>query len=339
MPHDSSGTRPSVLAVVVTWRARDSILPCVRSLLAQDAEVALRVLVVDNASDDGTIATLRGELPGIEVLTLPANAGFAGGVAAATERADTDFVLLLNDDARLEPDALGHLLAACTEGDVAAATATILLEGRFRRSPTALPGALTDGSVWAVPDPEGVVLANSTGNRIDRWGRGSDRDWLARRDEIGSGTDVFGFCGGAALLRTSALHSVGGVDPGLFLYYEDTDLSWRLRAAGWVIRWSPPAIAWHRHASSSGIESPTFRYYNTRNSLRITARYLPAHTVPVAWLRATAAALRATLARDPLGPARWRALVHAASALPRDLRQRRIWLERARSAAWRYLDA
>ena len=68
--------------------------------------------------------------------------------------------------------------------------------------------------------------------------------------------EVFGFCGAAALLRRAALDEVGLFEEDLFLYYEDTDLSWRLRAAGWTVRYEPGAVATHQHASSSHVGSP-----------------------------------------------------------------------------------
>jgi GT2 family glycosyltransferase len=87
--------------------------------------------------------------------------------------------------------------------------------------------------------------------------------------------EVFGFSGGAAVLRTAAVRSVGGLPPEFFLYYEDTDLSWRLRLAGFRIRYQPAAVVWHRHAASSDRNSEAFAYYNERNRLLMLLRCAP----------------------------------------------------------------
>jgi len=331
----------TVLAVVVTWRGRRTISGCVDSLLAQGLPSGTRldVLVVDNASDDGTAEILAAYGSRIRVKRLDQNLGFAGGVAAATVPVGVDWLLLLNDDAELQPDALRRLLAAADQ-TTGAVTATVLLSGRYRLQHTPAPGALTDGAgVWAIQDPAGITLVNSTGNVVDRWGRGSDRDWLRPLADVSSPPEVFGFCGGAALLRTTALREAGGFDAGLFLYYEDTDLSWRLRATGWGVVWAPEARAHHRHAASTGTESPTFRLYNTRNSLRVALRYLPWSGVVGAWARAGAGAVLASIRRTPAATARWRGMAGAVSSLPRDLAERRRWRRRASRNAERHTSS
>jgi GT2 family glycosyltransferase len=97
--------------------------------------------------------------------------------------------------------------------------------------------------------------------------------------------DVFGFSGGAALLRRSAAVAVGGFPVRFFLYYEDTDLSWRLRLAGWSIRYEPTAVVHHRHAASSDVSSGLFAFHNERNRLLTLVRCAPAGAAAGAWLR------------------------------------------------------
>jgi GT2 family glycosyltransferase len=87
--------------------------------------------------------------------------------------------------------------------------------------------------------------------------------------------DVFGFCGGAALLRTDALRAAGGVPAGFFCYYEDTDTAWRLRLAGWVVRQAPEARVSHLHGASTSPGSPLFHRWNERNRLLMLLRCAP----------------------------------------------------------------
>jgi N-acetylglucosaminyl-diphospho-decaprenol L-rhamnosyltransferase len=329
-------------AVVVTWQAAHLLPECLDSLLRQDVPGAtFEIVVVDNASTDGTAELLSRDYPKVRVVQSATNVGFAGGVALGTNGYDGDFIVLLNNDASFEDGAVVRLvdeLRRPGNAGVAATTARILLTGRYR--PTTYPSAQSpdSNSPWeptTYDDPAGVVLANSTGNIVLADGSGSDRDWLAPVGTESTNPAVFGFCGGAAALRWTAVESVGGFDPSLFLYYEDTDLSWRLRAHGWDIRYVADAVALHRHASSSGTASPLFRYYNTRNSLIVVTRHGPWSMVCISharqlagWLAAgTHAGWRADLTR-----ARARGLRDAMRRLPDTLRdRRRLWAGAARS--------
>ena len=155
------------------------------------------------------------------------------------------------------PDFLEHLVEPLQIPDVAAMTAKVLLMPRFREAvPGELPAMLTDGRALVVASPEDdprdlLDVINSTGNEVDPHGYGRDRGWLTI-DDVPYPSDVFGFCGAAAALKTAAVSAVGGFDDDYFLYYEDTDLSWRLRLAGYRILYVPSAVVRHHHASSSG---------------------------------------------------------------------------------------
>jgi len=307
---------PRIRAVVVTWNGAHLLRECLDSLLAQDlAAGELEVLVVDNASTDGTTELLAEGYPQVRVLALPENRGFAGGVAAGTadllvasaEDEAPEFVALLNNDARFEPDALRRLAGAADAAEaggerVGAVTATVLLAER---------------------DPQRRLLVNSTGNVLTGAGAAADRDYRVPLDDVTPSREVFGFNGGAALLRTAALREAGGFDASLFLYYEDTDLSWKMRKHGWTVIHEHGARAHHRHmASTGGATSPTFRYYNSRNSLVVLARHAPAGRVLASLLRQCLGAVRATLLHTEPGPvlaARWRGLRDAVVPVLRSL--------------------
>jgi GT2 family glycosyltransferase len=221
--------------VVVTWRGRDHITACLDALAAQKSPH--RTIVVDNASDDGTAALISGH----EVVRLPRNLGYAGGLAAVLDLVDTPYVAWLNDDAVPDPSWLTELERAL-DGDpgAAAATSSILL---------------TDGSTQSV----GVALTSD--------GHG--------KDVVLAGREVFGFCGGAALLRTSELRAAGGVPASFFCYYEDTDTAWRLRLAGHRVISVGPARVRHRHGASTRPGSVLFHRWNERNRLLMLLRCAP----------------------------------------------------------------
>lgn len=170
-----------------------------------------------------------------------------------------------------------------------------------------------DGGIW-VSDPSGVELINSTGNVVDACGNGYDRSWLAPSKQEHDSPEVFGICGGACAISARAWRQLNGMRQDLFMYYEDTDFSYRLRRAGYRVQYVRQAQARHAHAASSDSASAAFTTWNTRNRLRVAARYAPASVA--------ARALVNTGGRMLLGPqrqARAQGLVQALAHAPQDL--------------------
>ncbi len=170
-----------------------------------------------------------------------------------------------------------------------------------------------DGGIW-VSDPGGVELINSTGNVVDACGNGYDRSWLAPAKQEHDSPEVFGICGGACAISARAWRQLGGMRQDLFMYYEDTDFSYRLRRAGYRVQYVRQAQARHAHAASSDSASAAFTTWNTRNRLRVATRYAPASVA--------ARALVNTGGRMLLGPqrqARAQGLVQALAHAPQDL--------------------
>lgn len=240
-----------VTVIVVTWQGAHLLPDCLRSLAAQTR--AHQTIVVDNASSDGTADLLRREYPWVQLIERDRNEGFAGGVAAALPAVRTPFVALLNNDAAADPDWLRRCVEALdADPRTAAVSARMLLWDA--------PGTINNAG--------GVLLAS---------GYGADRG-LGEPDgpPYDTGCEVFAFSGGACVLRTDAVRAAGGMPARFFLYYEDTDLAWRLRLGGWRVRYEPGAVVHHRHAASTDVRSTAFAYYNERNRLLMLARCAPA---------------------------------------------------------------
>lgn len=128
--------------------------------------------------------------------------------------------------------------------------------------------------------PDAVDLVNNVGSELYEWGFAGDRGFMAIDDGTWeTPTECFSWCGGAVLLSAAHLDEVGLFDESLFLYYEDTELSWRARRRGWRHVVAPAAVVRHRHASSSGVGSDVFRYYTERNRLLVAMAHAPARTV------------------------------------------------------------
>lgn len=249
-----------------------------------------RTLVVDNASDDGTAGLLARHPSKPQVLRLPANVGYAGAMAAALSRVDTRFMAWLNDDAAPSSTWLAALEDAI--GPAAAASSRL-------------------------DHPDGSP--QSLGVRLTADGYGADTT-------EGSG---FGFCGGAALLRTDVLRAVGGVPADFFCYYEDTDTAWRLRLAGHDIVAVPKARVTHRHGVSTRPGSPQFHHWNERNRLLTLLRCAPAAVAVRELARFAAITVVLPLRRQVPDAAnfrlslRCRVLTEVVARLPATLRARR----------------
>lgn len=250
----------AVTVVVVTFRGAAFLPACLDSLARQTADHS--VLVVDNNSTDGTAKLLAERFPEVAVLRLPTNRGFAGGMAAALPHVSTPFLALLNDDAVADPRWLEALLQVA-RADTAGAAWTSLIA--FADRP---------------------AVTNSLGTGLDSRSYGVDigagRPTGAAPTEV---ADVFGFCGGGALLRTQAVRAVGGFPAAFFIYYEDLDTSWRLRLAGWQIRLVPEAVVRHAQAATSDRRSRLFHFHNERNRLWTLLRCAPTPTFLTALAR------------------------------------------------------
>jgi GT2 family glycosyltransferase len=289
--------------VVVTWQGRGLIGDCLDALAAQTRPH--RVLVMDNASTDGTAEEIAARRP--RVLRMTRNLGYAGALAAALPQVSTPFMAWLNDDAQPEPGWLAALEQALDDDGTAAAAASVLHAG--------------DGTV------------TSTGVALTRIGYGQDT----------TGAQPFGFCGGAALVCTDVLRAAGGVPGSLFCYYEDTDTSWRLRLAGYRVLAVPGARVRHVGGASARHGTPAFHRWNERNRLQVLLRCAPAGVATRELARFAGLSLVLPWRRDrPATPnfalsLRLRVLIEVASRLPATLIARHQIGRRAtvtRSALW-----
>ena len=318
--------RPSARVVIVNWRQAELTIRAASSIREQLGDRD-GLVIVDNASGDGSAERLRRE--GLTVVESSENRGFGAGVNLGARGMEEEVLVLLNNDAVAEPGFLEALLRPLSDPPAAAApaaaTARILLAGRWKPAAPGQQDVLVSPRTgrWARVDDEaasrgeGEVLVNSTGNLVDASGNGYDRDWLVPAEREHSPSEVFGLCGGACAIRREAWRTLDGFREDLFMYYEDTDLSWRLRERGWRVVYVREAVAHHEHASSSGTDSPMFIRVNVRNRILTAAAHSPAPVV----MQALARTLVRTLRGPQRGPV-MTGLAQAVAGLPRELRRR-----------------
>ena len=238
--------------VIVCWNGLRHLPDCLAALLPQLPPGA-EVVLVDNGSSDGTAAWVRASHPQIAPIELPENLGFAGGVNVGLRAARGRLLLLLNDDAFVEPGCIAALLdLMARRPEIGAASAVLLFAHR----------------------PEIVA---SAGIRVRRDGLALDL-WAGRAavDLPPGPQPIMGPSGGAAIYRRALLEDVGLMEPGFFSYLEDVDLAWRALLRGWRSAVVPAARARHVYSATGGQGSPLKQRLLGRNRVRVIARCLPA---------------------------------------------------------------
>ena len=242
----SKTTRPGVVSVViVNYRGAEDTIECLAGLtaLAWPTE-RLQVIVVDNASGDGSVERIRDAAPDAMVVASSENTGFAGGCNLGVSRADGEFIALINSDARPHPDWLSTAVAALQDNHGIGAVASKVLD-------------------W---DGELVDYVGGNVNFIGqgyKLGAGKPDD--GARDEP---RDVLFPTGSAAVLRASVFRELGGFDERFFMFFEDLDLGWRMNLAGYRVRYVPTSLVFHKHhAAIAKFGSFREQYLLARNGL------------------------------------------------------------------------
>lgn len=250
---DSVMCNPSqkVSVIVLNWNNLEIIEMCLDSLLAQTYD-NLEIVVVDNASTDGSLQFIREKYPQVVVSPQSKNLGFAGGVNRGIEKSSGEYVALLNSDAQADPNWISMLLVSMLQGDRVAACGSKMLDYSDRK------------------------VIDSTGIRMFSSGRATDRGYgeidVGQYDQM---EEIFGACGGAVLFDKRVIQSLGGFDENFFVYLEDVDLAWRLRNAGYKTLYCPEAIVYHMRSRSTSKTSFTQRFYGGRNRILILLKNMP----------------------------------------------------------------
>ncbi len=248
---------PLCSVIVVNWNGRDLLGPCLQGLREQRQQ-DFEVLLVDNASSDGSAAWVRAHFPEVRVIENARNLGFAGGANVGFAASQGEYLVVLNNDTRPEPQFLEALVDAA-QGDARIGMVAGVLVFAHRPEYIASAGIRMQ---W-----DGVAI-----------------DYLAGQPRSllpAAPVEVFGPSGGAALYRRAMLREIGPFREDLFAYLEDAELAWRARLAGWRCLLAPKAIVHHVYSATSGLASPFKSFQLARNRLLLLFLAFPAGL----WLR------------------------------------------------------
>ena len=222
--------------VIVSYRCRELLRRCLGSLFEQVPERGLHVVVVDNASGDGTVELVREEFPQVDLVAADRNLGFAAASNLGIRRGDAAYVLALNPDTRLTAGVLDSLLERMDEcPDVGICGPKLVRED----------GSLDHAAKRSFPTPLGA-LAHFAGMKRSQY----------RAPDLETGP-VDAVNGAFMLMRRAALDEVGLFDEGYWMYMEDLDLCYRFQRAGWTTWYEPSVTVVHvKHGSAGSRRSP-----------------------------------------------------------------------------------
>jgi GT2 family glycosyltransferase len=242
-----------VEVVVLNWNGWRDTLACIASLQRLDYP-NFGLVVVDNGSTDGSQGQIEAQYPDIKVLQTGANLGFGGGCNAGIRLAlalGADYVWLINSDATVDAAALTELVRLADVQPLAGAVGSVLYEA---------------------DQPEQIQL----------WGGGKVHLWTGSSRHQTRPAQLDFVSGASMLLRRNALEQVGMFDDqAFFMYWEDSDLGFRLRQGGWQLAVAEKSRVWHKLSASLGKGSRKLDLYFTQSGVRFLRRYAPVPAVSI----------------------------------------------------------
>ncbi len=256
-----NNVQPSVWIILLNWNGWRDTIECIASLdTLETNNLDTKLVVIDNGSTDDSVARITERYPSLELLKSDLDLGAAGGFNIAIRKAmeeNVDYVWLLNNDAIATPMALAELVKA----------------------------AESDARIGVAAS---VSYYQDAPQKIQAWGGGWISFLTGRAGHYRGTVDeqkLQYFTGASALLRCAALKSVGLLDEKrFFMYWEDGDLSFRMRNSGWRLHVSPESHVFHGEYAEEGRKSsPLVDLWYCESGVRFFRRHapFPAYTISV----------------------------------------------------------
>jgi GT2 family glycosyltransferase len=245
---------PLISVVIPNWNGRKYLEVCIDSLMKQSHH-NLEIIVVDNASADDSIAYLQKNFPDVKVIKHSSNLGFGAANNAGIRAARGEYLMMLNNDTRLEPKCIEELRNSIDKDENFGACASkILLEYEDN-----------------LLDVAGIAVCLD-GLSIGR-GRLESGDKFIDEEEVFFASDC------ACLYKKDMLDDIGLTnevyDEDFFAYADETDMGWRAQLAGWKCIYTPQAVVHHLHSASSSNYSPLKAFLVERNRIWVAVKSFP----------------------------------------------------------------
>ncbi|MBT0160752.1 glycosyltransferase family 2 protein [Candidatus Bathyarchaeota archaeon A05DMB-2] len=254
---DTTQSLPLVSVIIANFNGAPHLEPCLNAVLAQDYP-RFEVILADDGSTDGSAALVRERFPSVRVLENAHNRGFAAVNNQAIQASRGDYIITLNNDTRVEPDFLAEMVrVAESDPRIGSCAPLIILHHQG--------------------------LVDSAGIEVD-WAGIAWQRWRGKPvGESHAPEEVFGACAGAALYRRKMLDEIGLFDEQYFAYYEDVDLAWRAKLAGWRCIHVPTAIVYHVHSAFWSRQPDRKTYLLARNKLFTIVKNYPWPELLLGW--------------------------------------------------------
>ncbi len=240
--------KKKISVIVVNWNGKGYLNDCLSSILSQTYD-NFEVILVDNASTDGSQEFVTAKFPSVKIIQNSKNIGFGSAVNRGIKESEGFYILFLNNDLYLEKKFLEELAQPFVSEEVGAVIPKILYS----------------------PKPE---IINSYGVQVNFLGIAwpqhideTDRDSLKMEETP---------CGGIFMMRKSVVDDVGAFDEDLFLYHEDHDLSWRIRLAGYKLIVNPKARVYHEYHFKKNTDK---FYHSEKNRIHLLLKNYEAKTL------------------------------------------------------------
>jgi len=254
--------------IILNYNTKNLLRECLRGIRICAPKLAMEVIVVDNASSDKSVEMVVAEFPEVKVIRAESNLGYAGGNNLGIKAAVGRYIMVMNADILLMPDALERLVSFMDANPKVGLVGPQLLnpDRTIQRSCYRFHSLLT-------PIYRRTVVG------LLPFARQSNSDYLMKDFDHGSERDVDWLLGGALVARREAVAEVGPLDTGFFMYMDDTDWCRRFWEKGWRVTYCPEAkmVHFHQRQSSGGVvalfRKPTARYH-ARSAVTYFRKYL-----------------------------------------------------------------
>ncbi len=240
-----------IAVVILNWNGKSFLEKFIPLVLKHSDVPGTEVIVADNASEDDSLSFLREHFPGVKIIELDKNHGFAGGYNLALDQIKAEYYVLLNSDIEVTPGWLQPLVNYLDNNhDIAAA----------------MP------KIKAFHQKKSFEYAGAAGGFIDKYGFTFCRGRIFNEIETDVGqydtiSDVFWASGACLFIRADVYHQMGGLDNQFFAHMEEIDLCWRIKNHGYRIACIPGSVVYHVGGGALPYQNPRKTFLNYRNNL------------------------------------------------------------------------
>ena len=260
---------PSVAVVILSWNGRKFLEQFLPPLL-KTTYSNVSFYVADNASTDDTIKFVSENFPAVKVIQIKKNYGFAEGYNIALKEVESDYYVLLNQDVEVIPNWIEPMVKLMENDLKIAACQPKMLEFHNKNlfEYAGAAGGFLDKHIYAFCRGR---FFKTTEKDVEQYNSASEIVWAS---------------GACMFIRSRLFHSIGGLDGDFFAHFEEIDLCWRLKNAGYAIMYCPDSVIYHVGGGSLPQGNPRKTFLNYRNNMSTLVKNLPSGKVlPLVFIR------------------------------------------------------